>query len=101
MSAEEGYEDEEFDEVMDAARRLQKAMANVPKQAKLVSKMSAYQTGRIGQEMRRIRPPTKIVKRTRQPQTSALPTPKLDTDFSVFAGRRRKVKSGINILMGR
>jgi hypothetical protein len=101
MSAEEGYEDEEFDEVMDAARRLQKAMANVPKQAKLVSKMSAYQTSRIRQEMRRIKPPTKVTRRIRPPQTSTPPTPKLNTDFSVFAGRRRKVKSGINILMGR
>ena len=119
MSQMSSYEDESdtMEELGEAADRFQKFMKSIPVQAKLVSDMSANQAQRLSREMDKVRVPRARRELNRvavpavrakdlppQPRLSHVQTPKIprtNSSFSMFAGKRRKVKSGMSILTGR
>ena len=106
------YEDESdpIENMGDAANRFQKFIQSIPVQTKLVSELSANEANRLSREVGRLRvgPSRKAVRRVKAPtikqddipEVPHIPRkiPRMDSSFAMFAGKRRKVKSGMAIL---
>jgi hypothetical protein len=105
MSQSEDSTNEDIEDLADTAKRLQKALHDVPAQAKLVSKLTRQQADKLAREVQRIRPPPRVAKQIRAPQLpTKMPQPKIpktNTAFTAFAGKRRKIKDAMSILTGR
>jgi hypothetical protein len=110
------FEDEDGEDLLTKMMRLRQMIAEIPSQAKLVSRQAGLQSDQISREVSRVMPSQKrTIRRVAPPAVPATPAatvpviqaatvpqrPVRRDAFSTFAGRRRKVPDMFAVFTGR